>query len=157
MREKKSRRKSNNLITVKYIDVSSLRIRANWVIKLIELVLKKEKKKDLEMNVVITNDNFIRKINKEYRGKDRATDVISFSYDDFSPDRKLILFGDIIISLDTAKRQAKENGHSLEKEFATLLIHGLYHLMGYDHCRLMREKESRALEMINNLIIKKGR
>jgi len=157
MREKKSRRKSNNLITVKYIDVSSLRIRANWVIKLIELVLKKEKKKDLEMNVVITNDNFIRKINKEYRGKDRATDVISFSYDGFSPDRKLILFGDIIISLDTAKRQAKENGHSLEKEFATLLIHGLYHLMGYDHCRLMREKESRALEMINNLIIKKGR
>ncbi|MFH1825183.1 MAG: rRNA maturation RNase YbeY [Candidatus Firestonebacteria bacterium] len=146
------KKRGNNLITVKYVNISSLKICAKWIKKLVETILKKENKNNLEINVIITNDKYIKKINKEYRYKNQSTDVISFSYNSFFPGRKLILFGDIIISLDTAKKQALEYGHSLEKETAILLIHGLYHLMGYNHYRkkeyrLMKQKEENAIKM----------
>lgn len=87
-----------------------------------------------EISVTITDDDSIRQINKEYRGIDSATDVLSFPMDDE------IILGDIIISVEKAISQAKEYGHSLEREIAFLCIHGMLHLLGYDH-EISKEEE----------------
>ncbi len=80
-----------------------------------------------EISLLITNDNTIHQYNKEYRGKDRPTDVLSF------PMEEEIMLGDIVISIETAKRQAEERDIMLDREAAFLFIHGLLHLLGYDH------------------------
>jgi probable rRNA maturation factor len=95
-----------------------------------------------DMNIVFCNDTFIHSLNRDYRGKDAPTDVLSFSQlegdeDSFdcpgktSKERKQL--GDIIISMDTAKRQAKEFKVTLEEELARLVVHGVLHLLGFDH------------------------
>jgi probable rRNA maturation factor len=88
-----------------------------------------------ELSVLITDDPEIKKLNRYYRKRNRATDVLSFvqlgkkSKDPKEP----LLLGDVVISAQTAKRQAKERKHSIEKELVFLLIHGILHLFGYDH------------------------
>ena len=82
---------------------------------------------EYEISLLITDDETIRQYNKEYRNKDRATDVLSFPMEDE------IMLGDIVISFDTAKRQAEEAGINADRETAFLFIHGLLHLLGYDH------------------------
>lgn len=86
-------------------------------------------------NVIIVDDKYIHKINKEYRGIDRPTDVISFALEDDKqidlPDLRVL--GDIYISYDKAISQAKEYGHSNKRELCFLAVHGLLHLLGYDH------------------------
>lgn len=79
-------------------------------------------------------DRAMRSLNKRYRGKDKTTDVLSFTFREgpFSNIRPEIL-GDIVISIPTARRQAGEAGASLDSEISRLLIHGLLHLLGYDH------------------------
>jgi probable rRNA maturation factor len=108
-----------------------------------------------EISVLFTDDKFIRSLNNKYRGIDKSTDVLSFSLREGSvktPESESdILLGDIIISVETAKRQADNLNHSMEKELAVLLIHGLLHLTGYDHqedkdYKMMREKESEILK-----------
>ena len=126
-------------------------------LKDVEMVLKKaieiEKLGVVNFNVIIVDNEFIHKMNKEYRGIDRPTDVISFAledehdidYDDFR------LLGDIYISIDKAKEQAKEYGHSLKREICFLSVHGLLHLLGYDHMKKEDEKVMFARqEMILN-------
>jgi len=126
-------------------------------LKDVEMVLKKaieiEKLGVVNFNVIIVDNEFIHKMNKEYRGIDRPTDVISFAledehdidYDDFR------LLGDIYISIDKAKEQAKEYGHSLRREICFLSVHGLLHLLGYDHMEKEDEKVMFARqEMILN-------
>jgi len=98
-----------------------------WLLKALE-VLGLE---GVEISVYITDDEEIRKLNKTYRGKDKATDVLSFPLDENFEGYRLL--GDIVISQDTAERQARELGHSLKEEVKRLLIHGLVHLLGYDH------------------------
>ena len=89
---------------------------------------------EAELSLVICDDAFIHPLNRDYRGKDRSTDVLSFSQreGDFAFVGDLIL-GDVIISLETTIRQAQERGHSMEKELTILLVHGILHLLGYDH------------------------
>ncbi len=88
---------------------------------------------DIEVSLVFTDDSHIEKLNKQYLGREGATDVISFYLDDErTPDGKLIL-GDIVISVDTAERQAQEQGHSFTEELEMLIVHGMLHLLGYDH------------------------
>ncbi len=82
---------------------------------------------------MITDDEHIRELNRTYRGKDKPTDVLSFPICEKVGDR--LILGDVVISVDRAKAQAKEMGHSLEEEFQRLLIHGIIHLLGYDHER----------------------
>jgi probable rRNA maturation factor len=87
-----------------------------------------------EVSILITTDPEVHVLNREYRGKDRPTDVLSFSMREgggLAGD----LLGDIVISIETAGRQAREKGWSLEEEVAFLLLHGLLHLLGYDHER----------------------
>ncbi len=86
-----------------------------------------------EVNVTICDDEYIREINNEHRGIDRPTDVLSFPFFDFETPEQMTLLGDIIISRDTAYRQAEEYGHSPRREFSFLAAHSALHLLGYDH------------------------
>jgi len=85
-------------------------------------------KSDASVTIAFVSDRRIRELNKQFRSIDKATDVLSFPADD-EPGN----LGDIAISIETAARQAKENGLSLNGELAQLLLHGLLHLSGYDH------------------------
>ncbi len=110
-----------------------------------------------EVNITICDDAYIHQLNKEHRGIDRPTDVLSFPFFDFdSPDR-YVLLGDIIISRDTAYRQAEEYGHSAKREFCFLAAHSALHLLGYDHENDdEREKmESKQKEILDDMGIKR--
>jgi probable rRNA maturation factor len=84
-----------------------------------------------EVSVLLATDSSIRILNRDFRKKDKATDVLSFPADDKHPDPKVA--GDLAISIDTARKQAEEQGHALQVELKILLLHGLLHLAGYDH------------------------
>ncbi len=96
-----------------------------------------------EVSVMITGDREIRELNRYYRGKDNPTDVLSFPMGDEVGGTYML--GDIVISYDTAIRQAEEAGISLHDEFTRLLVHGLVHLLGYDH-ELGEEEEQEFLK-----------
>lgn len=109
-----------------------------------------------EISLVFVDDDEIQTLNKTYRDKDMPTDVLSFPlWDEEEEDVSgEILLGDIIISLETAQRQAEEYGHPLEREIAYLMVHGLLHLLGYDHMdpeekKVMRQKEEEILHAID--------
>ena len=91
--------------------------------------------KNQELSILLADDKKIRTLNKQYRGQDRATDVLSFSQNEEEEEKKLNshLMGDVVISTVTAKRQAAEHGLTLEEEIVLLLIHGILHLLGFDH------------------------
>lgn len=111
------------------------------------------------VSVVITNDEEIRRINREFREIDRATDVLSFpalDYEEpgefgwleketeyFHPETGELMLGDIMLSMDHIQAQAEEYGHSLQRELAFLTVHSVLHLCGYDH---MEEKERAVME-----------
>lgn len=82
---------------------------------------------ECEVSLLITDDESIRGLNKDFRGIDRATDVLSFPMEEEN------MLGDIAISLDTAKRQSTDSGIAIEREVAFLFIHGMLHLLGFDH------------------------
>ena len=85
-----------------------------------------------QVTVLLTTDAAIRRLNRRFRGKNKATDVLSFPADAAQPAREKIA-GDLAISVPTALRQAAEQGHSLSTEIKVLILHGLLHLAGYDH------------------------
>jgi probable rRNA maturation factor len=86
-----------------------------------------------EVSALLATDATIRKLNREYRKKDKVTDVLSFPVDQEHPGEGRKQAGDLAISLDTARKQADEHGHALQVEVKILLLHGLLHLAGYDH------------------------
>jgi len=101
---------------------------------------------DIELSVTFVDNARIQEINKEYRNKDQATDVISFAMEELGEGETEIIgadmprvLGDIIISIDRAKEQAEEYGHSYMRELGFLAVHGFLHLLGYDH--LTKEEE----------------
>ena len=136
--------------------------------KTIEQVLKEcYKEENLEnskliITITLTTPSKIRKINNEYRQIDRATDVLSFPmFEKSELDKKIEnndflyedILGDIIISVEKVKEQAKEYGHSFERELSYMVVHGFYHLMGYDHIEekdkvIMRPKEEKILNKL---------
>lgn len=105
--------------------------------------LKEENVKNGAFNVILTDNEKIQEINRKYRNIDKVTDVISFALEDEKKERifsnKRVL-GDIYISVDKAKEQAEEYNHSLERELSFLAVHGLLHLLGYDHMEKEDEK-----------------
>ena len=118
----------------------------------------------LYITVTLTNPENIRKINKEYRNIDRATDVLSFPM--FEKDeleekikkndfKHIDVLGDLVISIEKVQEQAKEYGHSFERELSYMLVHGFYHLMGYDHIKEEDKKKMRPKEekILNDLKI----
>ena len=112
------------------------------VSKLIEFAIKHEKLDNLEFNIIIVDNNKIHKLNKEYRGIDRVTDVITFALEDNKdfPKESVRILGDIYISIDKARSQAIEYGHSFLRELSFLTIHGFLHLLGYDHMTKIDEE-----------------
>ncbi len=109
---------------------------------LIEYAIKHEKIKNVIFNIIIVDNKYIHKLNKEYRGIDRPTDVISFALEDNEDliESDLRVLGDIYISIDKVYEQAKEYGHSNLREICFLMIHGFLHLLGYDHIKEEEEK-----------------
>lgn len=111
-----------------------------------------------EVSVILVDDEYIHELNYQYRGKDTSTDVLSFALNEGDepeivdgPEENLL--GDIVISLETASRQAEEFGHSLERELAYLSVHGMLHLLGYDHevekdRTIMRKEEEHILGLL---------
>ncbi len=112
----------------------------------------------VEISLVITDDEAIQDLNRRFRGIDQPTDVLSFPLLENSaesnifvlPPENVVHLGDIVISLPRTEEQAREYGHSFERELAYLAVHGTLHLLGYDHetedeRNRMREKEERAL------------
>lgn len=104
--------------------------------KVLYKAMEKENLENTSFNLIIVDNEYIHELNKNYRHIDRETDVITFALED---DDTLIvggderILGDIYISIDKAKSQALEYGHSLLRELSFLAVHGFYHLLGYDH------------------------
>ena len=104
------------------------------------------RRKDAEVSITLTNDKEIHKLNKKYRGMDKPTNVLSFELGDD------LLLGDIYISLDTVKREAKEAGISVAEHTAHMVVHGMLHLQGYDH---IKDDEAKIMESKEVVIMKK--
>lgn len=137
--------------------------------KVIDTVMKKcfEEEKLLDTNlyisITLTNPENIRKFNKEHRNIDKETDVLSFPMFEKEEIKEWLVqtqhivedvLGDIIISIDRVKEQAMEYEHSFQRELSYMLVHGFYHLMGYDHIEEkdqneMRQKEEKILQDLN--------
>ncbi len=111
--------------------------------KVLYSAVEKEKLENVSFNLIIVDNKYIHELNKTYRHIDRETDVITFALEDEDsivlPDEGRVL-GDIYISIDKAKAQAEEYGHSLLRELSFLAVHGFYHLLGYDHQTPEEEK-----------------
>lgn len=124
----------------------------------INIAIKNQKLDDLEFNIIIVDNNYIHKLNRDYRNIDRPTDVITFALEDYE-DIKLEhrMLGDIYISLDKARSQAEEYGHSFKREICFLAVHGFLHLLGYDHMTKEDEEEMFSLQelILNEANIKK--
>lgn len=111
------------------------------------LVLVEFGLEDAELSVVLCDDAFIQPLNRDYRGKDKPTDVLSFSQregEEADPDDPVL--GDVVICVPIATTQAAERGHSLGHELRVLLVHGICHLLGYDHEADDEAEEMEALE-----------
>ena len=109
------------------------------------------------LSVTLVNNKFIHELNREYRNVDRPTDVISFAFldGDEQRDEKLhgngpVPLGDIYISVEKAKAQAEEYGHPLERELSFLFVHGLLHLLGYDH--MTKEDEAVMFKLQDEIL-----
>lgn len=111
--------------------------------KVLYSAIEKEHLENTSFNLIIVNNDYIHELNKNYRNIDRETDVITFALEDDDtlvlPDGIRVL-GDIYISIDKAKQQAEEYGHTLLRELSFLAVHGFYHLLGYDHVTEAEEK-----------------
>jgi probable rRNA maturation factor len=126
------------------------RVQPDWLTGVARITLEHEGVGDCQLSIVITTDAEIHALNRRYAGDDRPTDVLSFSQEEGEPfaappdePRRL---GDVIISLETAERQASAAGHDLDAELAHLLVHGVLHLLGYDHAEPQEEREMRERE-----------
>ena len=149
---------------LEYLDLEENNAYEKIIKKVVEQCFKEEKIEEskLYISITLTTPQNIHKINKQYRNVDNETDVLSFPiFEKKELDEKIKtkkfeyedILGDIVISIDRVKEQAKEYGHSFEREFAYMLVHGFYHLMGYDHIKeedkaIMRPKEEKVLKRL---------
>ena len=162
----------NAAIAVQIFDEFERAVSASWLEAVCLAVLQQEGIAQ-HVSVVIADDDTVRTLNAEYRGLDKTTDVLSFAFDNageyygegdvpsgWSADDEFVLppgesagLGEVIVSYPQAVRQARQAGHPVERELAFLVVHGILHLMGYDHmddddARVMQNKERRAMERV---------
>jgi probable rRNA maturation factor len=132
--------KSVNLLQIHHT-YTSLPLPEKDIVKLVGTIYEKEKVSGKRVtNIVFCSDYVIRKLNRDYREKDKATDVLSFPFDDSD------LLGEIYISLQRAKVQAKRFGISYNDEISRLVVHGMFHLLGFDHIEDKDRKKMEAKE-----------
>lgn len=153
---------------ISFLDIEENNGYVNIINKVIEKCYEKENlaNKKLYVNVVLTNSDNIRNVNKEYRDIDRETDVLSFPMFEKEEIKNIIennkqeeqinfdILGDIVISIEQIEKQAKEYEHSFERELSYMIVHSFYHLLGYDHMKekdkvQMRKKEKSILQELN--------
>ncbi len=108
---------------------------------------------DVSISILFTDDNQIQALNREYRGFDTPTDVLSFDVHERDPETGLLHLGEIAISIPYAAKQAKKNGHPLEAEVQLLIVHGVLHLLGHDHAEPEEKEEMwhAQAEILTNL------
>jgi len=133
------------------ISDSNRRIPRKKIIELLKLIEEDEEPPASGVNIVFTRDSQIKKLNKQYRGQDKATDVLSFNIDDEAGEDAVL--GEIYISTDTAAVNAERFGRTFSQEILILTCHGFLHLLGYDHIRdkdfaKMQAREKKYLGMI---------
>ena len=153
-----------NKAEIEFLDIEENKEYINLINTVLNKCFEVEiKNPNLYISIILTNPQNIREYNKNYRQIDKETDVLSFPMfekdelekvinDEKTPIRDVL--GDIIISIDRVKEQSIEYGHSFERELAYMLVHGFYHLMGYDHIEEadkleMRKKEEEMLNLLN--------
>ena len=159
--------KMNNkkeVVDINFLDIEENSKYIELINVVMEAAFKEEKLENSNtyINIILTNPENIRKTNKKYRNIDRETDVLSFPM--FEKEEIEVLkeqknpmievLGDIMISIERVDMQAKEYGHSFERELSYMLVHGFYHIIGYDHIEeddkiQMREKEEKLLNKLN--------
>ena len=153
------------MLEIVYKDIEENKEYEEVIKKVIEQCYKEENLENskLFITITLTDPENIQKINKEYRNIDKPTDVLSFPmFEKKELDKKIAdndfeyedILGDIIISIERVKEQAEEYGHNFERELSYMVVHGFYHLMGYDHIKeedknIMRPKEEKILKTLN--------
>jgi probable rRNA maturation factor len=115
----------------RYRETGARRLRP-WLERLTIALVRREDTGPLSLGVRFASDREVRRVNRDYRGKDKPTDVLSFPGETTVGEEERHV-GDILISVPTARRQAEAHGHSTEREVKVLLLHGLLHCLGYDH------------------------
>lgn len=153
------------VVDICFLNIEEQEELTNLIKQIVNVCMKEEKLSELNfyLSVTLTTPEEIHKLNKQYREVDKETDVLSFpmfekeEIDEIrSQQKKNIVkeaLGDIVISLERVKEQAKEYGHSFERELSYMVVHGFYHIMGYDHIeeqdkQKMRPKEEKILTII---------
>jgi len=114
-------------------------------------VLRRQAVGPCEVHVLMTSDERVRDLNRQYRGRDKATDVLSFPDGDVLPSGQRLL-GQIVISVESARREARRRGHSELRELEELALHGTIHLLGYDHAQDEGEMDRLELELRTELL-----
>lgn len=153
----------NEILEIEFLDIDENEEYKKIIRKVIETCFEEEKLQNskLYVNVILTNPKNIKEINTKFRKIEKETDVLSFpmfekeDIEIFKNSENEIeeVLGDIIVSIERVKEQAIEYGHSFERELAYMIVHGFYHLMGYDHMTeedksKMRPKEEKILEKL---------
>lgn len=130
----------------------TFKVRTQFLLSTAETILRHAGQETGELSMVLMNDRAMRRLNAQYRGKDRPTDVLSFPQA-LPRGGAEQLIGDVVISLQTATRQAKERKSTLHAEVVRLLVHGILHLLGYDHER--SQQEARRMGAKERMIIRR--
>lgn len=153
------------LVDICFLNIEEKKELKEFVKQVVNTCFHEEKLENLNfyLSVTLTSPKEIHKLNKEYRNVDKETDVLSFpmfekeELDEIvknqSKNVTLEVLGDIVISVERVEEQAKEYGHSFERELAYMIVHGFYHIMGYDHIEekdkiIMRPKEEKVLAIL---------
>lgn len=151
----------NQLAQIEFLDIEEDEKYSKIIEKVAHKCFEEENllKTKLYLSIILTTPDKIQELNNEYRKINKATDVLSFPMfekEELENYKSQIVepLGDIVISIEAVENQAKEYGHSFERELAYMVVHGFYHLMGYDHIELsdrtvMRAKEENVLGKLN--------
>lgn len=152
------------LIEIEFRDIEENEEYEEIIKRVVETCYQEEKmqKANLSISIILTTPEIIKEINTEYRNIEKETDVLSFPMFEKEEINEIIsnennipeVLGDIIVSIEKVKEQAKEYEHSFERELSYMIVHGFYHLMGYDHIEEkdkieMRPKEEKILEKLD--------
>lgn len=133
-------------------DLYGVSFKYNYLNKVLKIALKKEKVENACFSIIFVGEKEIQDINKTYRGIDKVTDVISFALEDngIIENQKMRMLGDIYVCIPRALEQAEAYGHSIKRELSFLCIHGLLHLLGYDH---MKKEEEEVMFKRQELVL----
>ena len=156
----------NDFLKLDFLEIEENNEYFDIIDKVVRKCFKEEKLENLNiyLSIMLTNNEYIKRVNNDYRQRDKETDVLSFPMFEKNEIDEIVknqnkfpikeALGDIIISVEKVKEQAEEYNHSFERELAYMIVHGFYHLMGYDHIeendkKIMREKEEKILQELN--------